>query len=452
MNDDKQDLGIETTTAGGDLIKYKVNDMPPPLLALGLAIQHILAAFAGIVAVPLLVGNALGLTLEENTYIVSATLFVAGLATVIQSAGIGPIGNRMPMVMGTDFTFVGPGIAVGQAFGLPGYFGATFLGSFIEIVLSRFIKPLQKFFPPLVSGVVICSIGSTMIPIAFDWVGGYDPAAYGNFENLFLAGITMVTIIILNQKGKGFFSSGAILLGIVVGYFVAFCMGMLDLSPITDAGWLTFPEPFHFGIKFTLVGFLSFFPAYIVTTIETVGGGVLVMKACGEDVDGDKLAGGVLGDGVGSLLAGIFNAGPNTSFSQNIGIIPLTGVASRWVVALTGVILMIMGVFPKIGALVSIMPSPVLGGAGILMFGMIVAGGIQNFREVDFTRRNSLILAMSLALGLGVTFRPDILSRFPEQLQIVFHSGMTTATLTALFLNIILPETKGPEQAAESYL
>ncbi|MBQ7263076.1 MAG: hypothetical protein IJR14_05085, partial [Synergistaceae bacterium] len=140
MNDDKQDLGIETTTAGGDLIKYKVNDMPPPLLALGLAIQHILAAFAGIVAVPLLVGNALGLTLEENTYIVSATLFVAGLATVIQSVGIGPIGNRMPMVMGTDFTFVGPGIAVGQAFGLPGYFGATFLGSFIEIVLSRFIK------------------------------------------------------------------------------------------------------------------------------------------------------------------------------------------------------------------------------------------------------------------------------------------------------------------------
>lgn len=447
MDDTRKELSNPVKTGGNPEIKYRVNDRPPFFLAVALAIQHILAAFAGIVAVPLIVGNALGLSLEENTYIVSATLFVAGLATVIQSVGIGPVGNRMPMVMGTDFTFVGPGIAVGSAFGLPGYFGATFFGSFIEIVLSRFIKPLQRFFPPLVTGIVISSIGLTMIPVAIDWIGGYDPASYGSLKNLLLAGIVMTVILVLNQKGKGFLASGAILIGIIVGYIVAFFMGMLDLSPISAASWVTFPKPLRYGLTFTLSGFISFFPAYLVTTVETVGGGVLILKACDEEVEGEKLASGVLADGVGSLLAGIFSAGPNTSFSQNIGIIPLTGVASRYVVTLAGVILMVTGIFPKVGALVSVMPSPVLGGAGVLMFGMIAVGGIQNFRDVEFDRRNSIILALSLGLGLGIAFRPDLISRFPSQLQIVFHSGMTTATLTAIFLNIVLPESKRGAEA-----
>lgn len=448
MGDAKRELPISQKTGGNPEIKYRVNDRPPFFLSIALAIQHILAAFAGIVAVPLVVNNAIGLSLEDNTFIVSTTLFVAGLATVIQAVGIGPVGNRLPMVMGTDFTFVGPGIAVGSAFGLLGYFGATFFGSFIEIVLSRFIKPLQKFFPPLITGIVISSIGLTMIPISIDWIGGYDPASYGSLQDLLLAGIVMAVILILNQKGKGFLSSGAILIGIVVGYVVAFFMGRLDLNPVSSASWLMLPNPLRYGLAFTLSGFLAFLPAYIVTTVETIGGGVLVLKACDEEVDGDKLASGVLADGVGSLLAGIFQCGPNTSFSQNIGIIPLTGVASRFVVALAGVILMITGVFPKIGALVAIMPSPVLGGAGVLMFGMIAVGGISNFKEVEFNRRNSIILAMSLGLGLGIAFRPNLLSHLPEQLRVIFGSGMTTATLTAIFLNIVLPESKTKKEAA----
>ena len=450
MGDAKIEVPNPKKTGGNPEIKYRVNDRPPFFLSIALAIQHILAAFAGIVAVPLVVNNALGLSLEDNTFIVSTTLFVAGLATVIQAVGIGPVGNRLPMVMGTDFTFVGPGIAVGSAFGLPGYFGATFFGSFIEIVLSRFIKPLQKFFPPLITGIVISSIGLTMIPISIDWIGGYNPETYGSLQDLLLAGIVMAVILILNQRGKGFLSSGAILIGIVVGYVVAFFMGRLDLKPVSTASWLMLPNPLRYGLAFTLSGFLAFLPAYIVTTVETIGGGVLVLKACDEEVDGDKLASGVLADGVGSLLAGIFQCGPNTSFSQNIGIIPLTGVASRFVVALAGVILMITGVFPKIGALVAIMPSPVLGGAGVLMFGMIAVGGISNFKEVEFNRRNSIILAMSLGLGLGIAFRPNLLSHLPEQLRVIFGSGMTTATLTAIFLNIVLPEskTKGDKGAA----
>lgn len=448
MGDAKKELPNPKKTGGNPEIKYRVNDRPPFFLSIALAIQHILAAFAGIVAVPLVVNKALGLSLEDNTFIVSTTLFVAGLATVIQAVGIGPVGNRLPMVMGTDFTFVGPGIAVGSAFGLPGYFGATFFGSFIEIVLSRFIKPLQKFFPPLITGIVISSIGLTMIPISIDWIGGYNPETYGSLQDLLLAGIVMAVILILNQRGKGFLSSGAILIGIVVGYVVAFFMGRLDLNPVSTASWLMLPNPLRYGLAFTLSGFLAFLPAYIVTTVETIGGGVLVLKACDEEVDGDKLASGVLADGVGSLLAGFFQCGPNTSFSQNIGIIPLTGVASRFVVALAGVILMITGVFPKIGALVAIMPSPVLGGAGVLMFGMIAVGGISNFKEVEFNRRNSIILAMSLGLGLGIAFRPNLLSHLPEQLRVIFGSGMTTATLTAIFLNIVLPESKTKKEAA----
>lgn len=414
-----------------------MDDKPPLALSIALAIQHILAAFTGIVAVPLIVGNALGLTAEQNTYIISMTLFVSGIATIIQAVGIGPVGGKIPMVMGTDFTFVGPGIAVASTLGLPGYFGATFFGSFIEIILSRFIKKLRNIFPPIVTGTVIVSIGLTMIPVAIDWIGGY--GEYGILKNLFLAATVMIVIILLNQFGKGFFSSAAVLIGIIVGYILAAFMNMIDFSSVFEAGYFVMPQPLKYGLKFDLPALLAFVPAYLVTTVETIGGGLLIFKACDERYSSKKLSGSVLGDGVGSLLAGIFGAGPNTSFSQNIGIIPLTGVASRYVVAVAGGILMLMGVFPKLAALVNIMPSPVLGGAGVIMFGMIAVGGIKNFQEVDFNKRNSLILAISLGLGLGVAVKPEILSHLPETVQIIFRSGMTTATIFAIALNLILP-------------
>lgn len=414
-----------------------MDDKPPLALSIALAIQHILAAFTGIVAVPLIVGNALGLTAEQNTYIISMTLFVSGIATIIQAVGIGPVGGKIPMVMGTDFTFVGPGIAVASKLGLPGYFGATFFGSFIEIILSRFIKKLRNIFPPIVTGTVIVSIGLTMIPVAIDWIGGY--GEYGILKSLFLAATVMIVIILLNQFGKGFFSSAAVLIGIIVGYILAAFMNMIDFSSVFEAGYFVMPQPLKYGLKFDLPALLAFVPEYLVTTVETIGGGLLIFKACDEKYSSKKLSGSVLGDGVGSLLAGIFGAGPNTSFSQNIGIIPLTGVASRYVVAVAGGILMLMGVFPKLAALVNIMPSPVLGGAGVIMFGMIAVGGIKNFQEVDFNKRNSLILAISLGLGLGVAVKPEILSHLPETVQIIFRSGMTTATIFAIALNLILP-------------
>lgn len=419
---------------------YGIEDKPPIGIAIPLAIQNIMAAFSGIVAVPLVVGQAIGLSVEEMAFMVSATLFVSGWATFMQSRGIGPVGSRLPCIMGTDFTFVGPGIAVASAFGLPGYFGATTVGSFLEIILSRFIKPLRKYFPPVVTGVVVSLIGLTMLPVAVDWAaGGVGSSDYGSVKFVLLAFVVMAIIIILNQKGSGFVSSSSILIGIVCGYLISIPMGLLNFETVKEAAWFSLPKPFKYGMKFHLPAILAFLPAYLVTAIETMGDLMSVANASEHEITGEELSRGILSDGVGSFIAGIFNAGPHTSFSQNVGIIPLTGVASRFVTIISGIILMLAGIFPKLGALVAIMPNPVLGGAGIMMFGMIAVGGFKILQEVDFNRRDSLLVAVSMGLGLAVVYRPEILDQFHPTIKTIFQSGMTTGTITALILNLILP-------------
>ncbi|WP_353097749.1 nucleobase:cation symporter-2 family protein [Tissierella praeacuta] len=419
---------------------YGINDKPPLRLAIPLAIQNIMAAFSGIIAVPMVVGNAIGMSANEMAFMISATLFISGLATFIQSRGVGPVGSRLPCIMGTDFTFVGPGIAVARSFGLPGYFAATTAGSILEIILSRFIKPLRKYFPPVVTGVVVSLIGLTMLPVAVDWAaGGVNNPQYGNPKFILLAFIVMVIIILLNQNGKGFVSSGAILIGIICGYIISIPMDLLNVAPVKEAAWFSFPKPFRYGMKFHLPAILAFLPAYIVTAIETMGDLISVANASEHEITGEELSRGILSDGVGSFIAGIFGAGPHTSFSQNVGIIPITGVASRFVAIVAGIILMLAGIFPKIGALVSIMPSPVLGGAGIMMFGMIAVGGFKLLQEVDLNKRNSLLIAVSMGLGLAVVLRPEVLNNFHPTVQTIFQSGMTTGTITAIILNIALP-------------
>ncbi len=319
-----------------------------------------MAAFGGgIVAVPLVIGGVLGLPVTDMAYLVSCALFAAGIATFIQSRGIGPVGARVACVMGTDFTFVGPSIAVGFAFGLPGIFGgATILGSFIEIILSRFLKPLQKFFPPIVTGTVVMLIGLTLLPVSMDWAaGGYGAADYGSLQNVSVAVAVMLVITFLNRYGKGILSSAAVIIGLIFGYVICYPLGMLDFTPIAEAGLVAIPTPFKYGITFSLAAVIPFVTAYMVTTIETVGCLMAIGEASDKELTMDEVQAGVLADGVGSFIAGFFNAGPNTSFSQNVGLIPLTKVASRFVVIISGVILIIMGIFPKFGALVAIMPN-----------------------------------------------------------------------------------------------
>ncbi|WP_050608195.1 nucleobase:cation symporter-2 family protein [Clostridium niameyense] len=420
---------------------YGVNDKPQILMQVLLALQHIFAAFGGIIVVPIVLSSALGLDAKTSTILISSTILAAGIATFIQSRGFGPIGARVACVMGTDFTFVAPAIVVGTKFGLAGIFGATILGASIVIILSFFVKPLMKLFPPIVTGTVVCLIGLTLLPVSIDWAaGGVGASNYGSLKNIAIALFIMIFTLMLNHYGKGLLSSASILIGMVLGYIICIPLGMVDFSSVREASWLSFPQIWSYGIKFNLEAVLPFIPAYFVTIIGTVGCLKAITEVSGIEEQEKPIASGVLSDGVGSLIAGIFGALPNTSFSQNIGLIPLTKVASRYVTMMAGILLVILGLFPKFAALINIMPQPVLGGVGIVMFGTVAAAGIQTLSSVKLNNRNMLIIATSIGLGLGVTFRPEFISKLPEAFKMIFSSGISTGTIVALLLNLILTE------------
>lgn len=414
-------------------------DLPKKVL---FGLQHIFAAFGGIIVVPLVISTSLGFDSKTTTSLISASILASGLATVIQAKGVGKVGARVACIMGTDFTFVSPAISVGSVLGLPGIIGATILGSLFEIILSFFIKPLMKFFPPLVTGTVVALIGLTLLPVSIDWAaGGVGSPNYASLENLAVAMFVLVITLLLNNYGKGIISSASILIGIVVGYLVCIPLGLVDFTPVKEASWLSLPKILEFGVTFDAKAVMAFIPAYFVATIGTVG----CLKAIGEtsniDVDDKRVSAGVLSDGVGSALGGLVGSFPNTSFSQNIGIISLTKVASRHVAVMAGILLVILGFLPKIAAIITGIPNPVLGGVGIMMFGTVAAAGIRTLSNIELTERNLLIIAISMGLGLGVTFRPDVIQNLPEAIRMIFSSGISTGTIAALILNAVLKES-----------
>ncbi|HAT4107572.1 uracil-xanthine permease family protein [Clostridium perfringens] len=414
-------------------------DLPKKVL---FGLQHIFAAFGGIIVVPLVIATSLGFDSKVTTALISASILGSGLATIIQAKGVGKVGARVACIMGTDFTFVSPAISVGSVLGLPGIIGATILGSLFEVILSFFIKPLMKFFPPLVTGTVVALIGLTLLPVSIDWAaGGAGSANYASLENLAVAMFVLVITLLLNNYGKGMISSASILIGIVVGYIVCIPLGLVDFTPVKEASWLSFPNILEFGVTFDAKAVMAFIPAYFVATIGTVG----CLKAIGEtsniDIGDKRVAAGVLSDGVGSALGGLVGSCPNTSFSQNIGIISLTKVASRHVAVMAGILLVILGFLPKVAAIITGIPNPVLGGVGIMMFGTVAAAGIRTLSNIKLTERNLLIIAISMGLGLGVTFRPDVIHNLPEAIRMIFSSGISTGTIAALILNAVLKES-----------
>ncbi|HBI6898903.1 TPA: uracil-xanthine permease family protein [Clostridium perfringens] len=414
-------------------------DLPKKVL---FGLQHIFAAFGGIIVVPLVIATSLGFDSKVTTALISASILGSGLATIIQAKGIFKVGARVACIMGTDFTFVSPAISVGSVLGLPGIIGATILGSLFEVILSFFIKPLMKFFPPLVTGTVVALIGLTLLPVSIDWAaGGAGSANYASLENLAVAMFVLIITLLLNNYGKGMISSASILIGIVVGYIVCIPLGLVDFTSVKEASWLSFPKILEFGVTFDAKAVMAFIPAYFVATIGTVG----CLKAIGEtsniDIDDKRVAAGVLSDGVGSALGGLVGSCPNTSFSQNIGIISLTKVASRHVAVMAGILLVILGFLPKVAAIITGIPNPVLGGVGIMMFGTVAAAGIRTLSNIKLTERNLLIIAISMGLGLGVTFRPDVIHNLPEAIRMIFSSGISTGTIAALILNAVLKES-----------
>ena len=432
-------------------LRYGVDDNPNLATKILLGFQHIFAAFGGIIAVPLIISNSLGFDTTMSTAVMSATILASGVATIIQARGVGIIGSRLACIMGTDFTFVSPAISVGSVLGLPGIIGATILGAFFEIILSFFIKPLMKLFPPIVTGIVVCLIGLTLLPVSMDWAaGGSGAADYGSLTNVSISMFIMILTLLLNRYGKGVLSSASILIGMAVGYIICIPLGKVDFSQVSQTSLISIPKILEYGVTFDLKALMTFLPAYFVTTIATVG----CLKAIGEvsDIDmADKRVGaGVLADGIGSIFAGLVGSFPNASFSQNVGLIPLTKVASKHVAIMAGILLVILGLFPKFAVLINGIPQPVLGGVGIVMFGTVVAAGIKTLSSIEINDRNLLIIATSIGLGLGVTFRPDFISQLPETLRMIFSSGISTGAIVALILNIILKEEKKEEVSVDN--
>jgi NCS2 family nucleobase:cation symporter-2 len=420
-------------------------DARPPLLkAVPLGLQHVLAMFVGNVAVPLIIADAIGLPASATVVLVQAAMFVAGAATIVKALGIGPIGGRVPIVMGTSFGFVPVMLPIAQNHGLPAVFGAAIFGGLAITLVGLALRRIRFLFPPVVTGTFVIMIGIILLPVGFGYAGGGAGSAnFGAPVNLGLAALVFLVTIGVQQYARGMFAEMAVLIGIAVGYLAAVPAGLVDLTPMREAAWLALPAPLAFGIDFVPAAIVSMVLISVVTSAESIGDieGAMVSAANRQPTDAE-LSGGVMADGLATGFGAILNAFPQISFSQNVGLIALTGVASRYVVAIGGIFLVVAGLFPKIGALVTTIPSAVLGGAVTIMFGMIVAAGIKMLADVNYTRRNMLIIGVSIAVAIGLRFQEDIYAAAPPGLHAILHSGLVPGAITSIVLNLILPGRK----------
>ena len=426
---------------------YKLDEKPPYGITFFLALQHMLASIGGIVTVPLIVGGSIGLPPNEIVLLISASLLVSGLVTMTQCFGIGPVGIRLPVVMGASFAFLGTLIGIGKTEGMAGIMGAAFVGSFVVIIASFYMDHVKKLFPTVVSGVVVTLIGLTILPVAMNWIGDApagDPS-FASLPKVFLAFFSLAVVIFVSVRCKGAIAASSIVIGLAAGYLMALALGMVDLQPLSDTNWVAMPEPFKYGMTFSIPAIITMSLVYLVVVAEATGDFMALGSNCHTEVTGKDLKRGLLGDGLGSTFASFMTAMPVASFSQNVGIVGISGVASRFVVGISGVLLILAGLFPKFAALAITVPKPVLGGVGFVMFGMIAYAGIRMLVQATDSRRNALVVCVGLASGMAVTLEPNLLQHFPDDLKMLFHSGITTGTLSAVILNLVLPSSKSEE-------
>lgn len=423
---------------------YQLDGRPRLSEAIPLGLQHVLAMFVGNVAPLIIISNVLNLDGQTQALLIQCAMFVSGIVTLLQCYPIGPVGAKLPIVMGTSFGFVPAAIAIGVKYGIDGLLGACLVGAVSEILLGGLIlKRIRKYFPPVVTGIVVLTMGIALLPTGVTYFAGGEGAVdFASPSNLLLGTIVLITVIFFKQYTKGMLSISSILIGLVVGYIVAIPMGKIDFSSLAQAPLLSMPVPFKLGISFHLDAIIAMIFVYLVSTVETIGNiTAIASSGLGRDASEKEIIGGVIADGLGSFIAAIFNVLPNTSFGQNVGIISMTKIVNRFVVATGGVVLILAGIFPKVGALISLMPPSVLGGASIVMFSMIVVSGIRLITSEPLTERNAMVIAVSLGLGLGVSYVPGFFDSFPESIQLIFGESKTVLpAIIALILNIVLPK------------
>ncbi|TKF31824.1 purine permease [Vibrio kanaloae] len=419
---------------------YTLNERPPHSLTLLLALQHMLASIGGIVAVPLIVGASIGLPNTEIVSLINAALLASGIVTVAQCLGFGPVGIRLPVVMGSSFAFLGVAISIGNEGGVAAIMGSALIGSFVVIGASFYMDKVRTLFPTVVSGVVVT--------LAMNWIGDApaNTEQFATLPKLFLALVSLGIVIGVSVYCKGAVAASAIVIGLAGGYIVALSLGMVNLDQISSAAWVGGPEPFKYGFTFSVSAIISMSLVYIVVIAEATGDFMALGNNCQTQVSGKDLKRGLLGDGLGSTLSSILTAMPLASFSQNVGIVGITGVASRYVVAATGGLLILGGLFPKLAAIAVTIPKPVLGGVGFVMFGMIAYAGIRMLIKAADTKRNALVICVGLASGLAVTFEPRLLQHLPHDFANFLHSGITTGTIMTVVLNLVLPKSSRAEE------
>lgn len=444
---------------------YEFEAKMPLRHAVPLGLQHVFAMFVGNLTPLLIITSACGLAGGEfadlQVSLLQNAMFVAGIVTLVQLYGLGPVGGRVPIIMGTSSGFLGVfnSVAATMGGGVTAYgamMGASILGGLFESVLGVFLKPLRKLFPPVVTGTVVLSIGLSLISVGVNSFGGGNAAKdFGSVENLLLAVFVLVVILFFKHWTKGFLSSSSILVGIVAGYLAAIVMGLvlpttgveftkawvLNWNKVAEASWFAIPKLVPVQIVFDLRAILPVMIMFIVTAVETVGDISGVMEGgMGREATDKELSGGIICDGLGSTVAACFGVLPNTSFSQNVGLVAMTKVVNRGALATGAVFLMLCGLIPKLGALISIMPQAVLGGAAVMMFSSIVVSGIQLITKEKMTPRTLTIVSVALGVGYGMGANAKILVNTPQFVQLICgESGIVPAAFVAILLNCLLP-------------
>ncbi|NOF44378.1 uracil-xanthine permease [Vibrio cholerae] len=454
----------QPTSRKADLV-YQLNDRPPLPQTLFAALQHLLAMFVAVITPSLIICQSLGVPADQTNTIISMSLFASGLSSFIQIRTFGPIGSGLLSIQGTSFNFLGPIIGAGLALKAGGadietmmaaIFGTILVASSAEILLSRVLQFAQRVITPLVSGIVVTLIGLTLVQVGLISMGGGYAAmadgSFGSLDKLALAGTVLAIIVLLNRAHNPYVRVASIVIAMLVGYVMAYLMGMVNTDNLAQTQLIALPIPMQYGLGFDWSLFIPLVLIFLITALEAIGDITATSEVSGEPVKGPmymkRIKGGVLADGLNSALAAVFNSFPNSTFSQNNGVILLTGVASRYVGYFIAGMLVLLGLFPGVASFVQLIPEPVLGGATIVMFGTIAAAGVRIISRVDLDRRAILIMALSFSMGLGIAQKPEILQFMPEFIKNLFSSGVAAGGITAIVLNLLLPEIRRDENAA----
>lgn len=429
----KQPITITTHSRHFDLADHWKNFV--------LGFQHLLAMYSGDVLVPLLIGQYLHFSTLQMTYLVSIDIFMCGVATLLQLKRTPLTGIGLPVVLGCAVQAVTPLESIGGKLGITYMYGAIIAAGIFVFLIAGIFAKLRKFFPPVVTGSLITIIGFTLVPVGFQDLGGGSATAhtFGNPSNLLIGFLTIVIILLFNAFAKGFMKSIAILLGILLASFIAGAMGFVSLKPVGEAAWFHAPQLFFFGVPhFNVSAMVTMMLVSLTTMIESTGVFFALSDITGRQLTSQDLKRGYRAEGIAAVLGGLFNTFPYSTFSENVGVLKMSGVRSRRPVYYAAFLLLILGLLPKVGALATVIPTPVLGGAMIVMFGMVGVQGVQILHKVDFTNNANLLTAsVSIGLGLGVTMYPHIFQYMPTEVQIILGNGIVVTSVTAVLLNLL---------------